>query len=84
MMPLRPRMAMAMLMQPNEAKSKVEELMGRRDAVHAEIRRAKAEYEKFVEQNLRVEARETEADIARLRQRLHVIETELNKLRRFW
>lgn len=64
--------------------AKVEELMGRRDAVQAEIRSAQIEYKKFAAQNLRVETREAEVDIARLRQRLHVIETELNKLRRFW
>ncbi|EKD76005.1 MAG: hypothetical protein ACD_43C00258G0001 [uncultured bacterium] len=65
-------------------KQKVEELLGRRDAIKGEIKRAQAEYEKFSAQNLSVEVREAKADIARLQQRLQQIETALAKLKKYW
>jgi len=71
-------------MDAHQAKQQIEQLMGRRDAVKGEIRRAQADYEKFSTQNLRVEAREAHDDMTRLQQRLSVIETELNKLKRYW
>lgn len=71
-------------MDAHQAKQHVEQLMGRRDAVKSEMRRAQSDYEKFSTQNLRVEAREAHDDIVRLQQRLTVIETELTKLKRYW
>lgn len=71
-------------MQPNEAKRKVEELMGRRDAIRSELKRAYDMVKKFSSLNQRVEAREAEADCTRLQQRLALIERELEKLRRYW
>lgn len=71
-------------MTPTEAKRKVEELMGRRDAVQGEINRAQNEYEKFASQGLMVEAREAQQDKDRLQVRKRLIEQELEKLRKFW
>lgn len=65
-------------------KAKIEELVGRLDAVKSELSKTQAEQAKFLSQNLTVEAREAAADVERLRQRLNVIEAELNQLRRFW
>lgn len=65
-------------------KAKVEELIGRRDALQAELSRTQTEHANFLSQNLIVEAREAAADVERLRQRLNVIEAELNQRRRFW
>lgn len=70
--------------QSSEPKRKVEELIGRRDALLGEVARAEAEQRKFREQNLVVEAREAEQDVMRLRQRLELVNTALNQLRRYW
>lgn len=71
-------------MQPADAKRKIEELMGRRDAVRGECKRAQELVKKFASLNQIVEAREAEADCVRLQQRLALIDRELEKLRRYW
>lgn len=71
-------------MSAHEAKQKVEELTGRRDALKGELKRAQAEHDKFASQNLQVEAREANDDCGRLRQRLEIIERELTKLKKYW
>ncbi|EKD78792.1 MAG: hypothetical protein ACD_41C00264G0006 [uncultured bacterium] len=71
-------------MQPNEAKQRVEELMGRLDAVRGEIAAAQREVEKFSSQNLIVEAREAQADQQRLEARKRQLENELSRLKKYW
>lgn len=68
----------------NEAKRKIEELMGRLDAIKGEIVDAQREIEKFASQDMRVETREAEADLRRLESRKRQIEAELNRLKRYW
>jgi hypothetical protein len=68
----------------DEAKKKIEELMGRLDALKAEVKTAHYEYEKFASQGLIVEAREAEQDKQRLEQRKAMVERELEKYKKFW
>lgn len=64
--------------------AKVEELMGRLDAVRGEIAAAQGEVEKFSNLNLMVEAREAQADKQRLEARKRQLEQDLNRLKKYW
>lgn len=71
-------------MRPSDPQKKVEELIGRRDALNGEIARVQIDIKKFLNLNHAVAAREAQADLQRLQQRLAVIERELEQLRRYW
>ena len=64
--------------------AKVEELMGRLDAVKGELAAARREVEKFSSQNLVVEAREAQADQQRLEARKRQLEQDLSRLKKYW
>ncbi|MBI2415854.1 MAG: hypothetical protein HYV33_04290 [Candidatus Kerfeldbacteria bacterium] len=60
----------------DQAKQKIEQLMGRRDVIKAEI--------SSTQLNMMAEKRDVQTDLQRLQQRLRFIDQELARLKKFW